>query len=95
MYEDYNNLEEFTRFSIAGWTYATEEERDIINKAVDNAREYAAGSALMVDLLDRFTGENFLVLSEDEIEASHDLLDGFGKEFNDVFMVLSIYGLEG
>ena len=92
MYDAYNNIEDFIKHSIAGWTYASDNEKAIINEAVDNAREYAESSTLMVDLLERYNAE---FEGACEFEQYFDELDTYGLEFNQVFSILLIYGLEG
>ena len=92
MYNAYNNIEDFIKHSPAGWTYASKDEKAIINQAVDNAREYAASNPLMVNFLERYTAE---FDGACDFEQYFDELDTYGSEFNQVFGVLLIYGLEG
>ena len=91
MYDAYNNIEDFIKHSIAGWTYATKDQKAIINEAVDNAREYAASSPLMVDILERYNAE---FDGACDFEQYFDEIDSHGSEFHQVFGVLLIYGLE-
>ena len=92
MYNAYNNIEDFIKHSIAGWTYASDNEKAIINEAVDNAREYAASNPLMIDILARCNAEFDGACEFDDFD---DELDTHGLEFNQVFSILLIYGLEG
>ena len=88
MFKKYSEIEEFIRTSPAGWKFATKREKRIINKAIDDARDYAKGNDLMNNLLKRYDDE---LDGAGDFDALDRVLDRQDITFLEVFEILSTY----